>query len=214
MREFCFREVEVCVKLRQVLSQHLVHLGHILGLHWSHSSDGGLVRQLQQLLVSGHGHVRWQGREPNVDQFLWVQISMPVSCLCEGHGDNYSSCVDSLPHIFPVDSSRHFLNEDGREFFSSEFPVNTKEIDFSHLYLLSSNNHSDWNSRNKSEELFLLSSSYTELPVFVITRKSESPLKEWYLIVESEHCVIIFNIVLRQECVNFFSLFGIINIYI
>jgi len=139
---------------------------------------------------------------------------VPVGRLCEGHRDHDSCSVDSLPHIRPVDSPGHFLDEHGGEFLGSQFPVDTEEVDLSHFNLLSSGNHGDWDACDESEELLFLSSSDSKLPVLDISGKRERPLKEGYLIVESEHCVIIFYIVLGQQGVNFFSLFGIVDVNI
>jgi len=72
----------------------------------------------------------------------------------------------------------------------------------------------DWDARNEAKEFVLLASSHSEQPISEVTRRSQSPLEEGDGVVESEHVVIILNVVLGEQVVHLpgFIVVGYIHI--
>jgi len=69
--------------------------------------------------------------------------------------------IYSLPDISKVDSSSDFFNEDGSKSVRSELLVDTKEVDFSHLDLLSAGNGMDGDTSDETNNLLALLNSDT-----------------------------------------------------
>ena len=74
--------------------------------------------------------------------------------------------------------------------------MHAQEIDLRHRHALSVYVDVDRDARNESKEFIFLSSSHTEQPIFLVPWRSQRPLQELHRIVESEHCIIIFYIIL------------------
>jgi len=92
--------------------------------------------------------------------------------------------------------------------------MHAQEVDLSHGNLLTTDNIMDGNAGNETKKLILLAASDTEQPLFVVAWGSQSPFKEGDGVVEAEHVVIIFNIVLSQQVIDFFCLSIVINVNI
>ena len=60
----------------------------------------GIVRQLVKLEVALHGHVPRQVTELHLDQLLGVDGPVPVSAGSHWLGQNHSSRVDGLGHLY------------------------------------------------------------------------------------------------------------------
>jgi hypothetical protein len=91
--------------------------------------------------------------------------------------------------------------------------VDAKEIDLSHFDSLTVRRHLNWNSRNKSEKLLLLTTTHTNDPIRVVFGGSEGPLEELHRVVKSEVTSIIFNVVIRQKSVKLLCLHLVVHVY-
>lgn len=87
---------------------------------------------------------------------------MPVGCLTYRGRDDHSSCVDSLPHIAPVHSSRYLFDQNWSQSLGSERLVHTQEVDLSLMKLLAVYIEVDRDTRYKAKKFVFLASSDAE----------------------------------------------------
>ena len=66
--------------------------------------------------------------------------------------------------------------------------------------------------RDESKKIVLASGLHTNMPVLVISWDAESPLKELNRIVESENCLLIFDVVVGQESIDLLLIFLILHV--
>jgi len=69
--------------------------------------------------------------------------------------------VYSLPHVSKMNSSSDFFNEDGSKSIGSQLLVDTKEVDFSHLDLLSAGKDVNGDTSDETDNLLALLDSDT-----------------------------------------------------
>lgn len=199
MTNIFFSESVVQTELRKVLIEQLSHLGSVLFSKWSQSGNGSFFRQLIEFLNSCHSLVRSQTAEVNFDEFLWIKWAMEILSHWNGLRNANTCRVNGLPHILDVDSTGNFFNQNRSKSLWSKFLVDTQEVDFSHLdSIILLEMHVNRNSWNEAHKLFGLNDSHTYEPIFVLTRRRKSPLKEFSRVIETEHIVIIFNVVFYQ----------------
>ena len=92
--------------------------------------------------------------------------------------------------------------------------MHTQEINFSHMKLLSVDSHVNRYTWDKAIELIFLSTSNSEEPVFFVSRRCKGPLQEFNWVIKPKHIVIIFNIILSQEIVYFFTFFIVLDVHV
>ena len=129
--------------------------------------------------MSGHRRILWQRRESNLDELLGIERSVIISSGCNRRWDNYTSSINSLPNVTSIYSSRNLTNQHWRQSFSSQWLVDTKEVDLCHLHWDPINTHMNWHTRDEAVEPILFTTSDPEEPIFVVTRWSKCPLKEF-----------------------------------
>jgi len=139
---------------------------------------------------------------------------MPVSCLRNGHGNKDTCGIYSLPYVEKVHSAGHLLNQDCRETLRSQALVHAQEVNLGHGNFLATDNIMDRDTWNETKKLILLAASDTKQPLFVVAWGSQSPFKELDGVVEAEHVVVILNIVLSQQVIDFLRLCGIVDVNI
>jgi hypothetical protein len=111
----------------------------------------------------------------NINSLLGVQVSVPVSSSSKGCWQGSTSCVDSLPHVGQIDATGNLFNENRSKSVLAELFVHAKEVDLSHFNDFAMRGHLYWDSRNKSKQFLLLSTTHTNDPVRVVVGRSESP---------------------------------------
>ena len=74
--------------------------------------------------------------------------------------------------------------------------MDAKEVDLGHLHGDVIYTHVNWHARDEAVELILFPSSDTEEQLFVVTRWSKCPLKEFDGVIEPKPIIVIFDIVL------------------
>ena len=205
-------ELDVHLELGQVFVQLLEDLWDVLLLKWSEPWDAGLIWELVTLDESSHWGLGWETGETNLDKLLGVEGSVPVSGDSDWGWDNNTSCVDGLPHVASVDSSCDLLDQNWSQSFGSQRFVNTQEVDLSLHKFLSSSIDVDWNTGDEAEKLILLSTSNSEQPIFLVAWWSQGPLQELDRVVEPEHVVVVFNIVLSEKIIHFFALLVVFDV--
>ena len=122
--------------------------------------------------------------------------------------------VRSLPNIPPIGSASHFSNQDGSQSFGSEFLVDAEEIDLDHLNLLAINGYVDWNGRDKTKELVLLTTSHSKHHIRLRVGRRKSPSEEINGVIKPEECIVILHVVLCKQLVNIVGFFIIVNVHI
>mmetsp|Transcript_33605 Transcript_33605/g.38185 ORF Transcript_33605/g.38185 Transcript_33605/m.38185 type:complete len:211 (-) Transcript_33605:110-742(-) len=128
---------------------------------------------------------------------------MIISSLSNRFSDHSPGCVNCLPSVSQIDSSGDLLDQNWGQSVGSQFFVDTQEIDFYHLDLRTVDLNFSRNSRDETDQFLALADNDSEMPFLKITRRHQSPFQEGNRIVKSEHVIIIFNIVLCQQVVNF-----------
>lgn len=81
--------------------------------------------------------------------------------------------------------------------------MDAKEVDLSHLDWLAVDHHVDGDTRDATVHLLLGTSTDADEPFLLVPWHEEGPSEEFNGVVESEHCVVIFDIVLGQQSVHF-----------
>lgn len=90
--------------------------------------------------------------------------------------------------------------------------MDAKEVDLCHLHSDVIYTHVNWHTRDEAVEPILFTTSDPEEPIFVVTRWSKCPLKEFDGVIEPKHIIVIFHIVLSQEIVDLFAFFVILDV--
>jgi len=90
--------------------------------------------------------------------------------------------------------------------------VDTKEVDLCHLHWDVINTHMNWHTRDEAVEPILFTTSDPEEPIFVVSRWSKCPLKEFDGVIEPKHIIVILDIVLSQEIVDLCTFLVILNV--
>ncbi len=83
--------------------------------------------------------------------------------------------------------------------------MDTEEVDFCHGHVDSVHGHVNRNCSDEAEKFLLLCASHTDMPILVIARRRESPLKEVDRVVESEFSFSVFDVVLCQQVIDLLS---------
>jgi hypothetical protein len=139
---------------------------------------------------------------------------VPVGGLRNGHWNEDTCGIYSLPYVEKVHSAGHLLDQDCCQALGSQALVYAQEVDLSHSNLLATDNVIDRDAGNETKKLIFLAASDTKQPLFMVAWRGESPFKEFDGVVEAEHVVIILNVVLSQQVIDFFGLIRISNVNI
>ena len=81
--------------------------------------------------------------------------------------------------------------------------MDAKEVDFSHVDWVTVDHHVDGDASDASIHLLLGTSTDADEPLSLISWHEEGPSEEIDSVVESEHCVVVFNVVHGQQGVHF-----------
>ena len=139
---------------------------------------------------------------------------MPVSGLWNRDWNKDTCCVYRLPYVEKIDSAGDLLNQNCRETFSSQALMHAQKVNLSHCDFLATDNIMDGDAWNETKKLIFFATSHAKQPVLVVPWGSESPPKELDGVVEAEHVVIILNIILSQQLIDFECLCIVINVNI
>lgn len=153
-------------------------------------------------------------RETYVQQLIRVQRSVPV-CSCSNWGwDDCTSCVNGLPHVCSINSPCDLFDQSrGKSFFPKRF-MNTQKVDLSHFNVFPINVHMDRDCGDESEQLILLSSPHTKEPIFIVTWRKQGPLQEFDGVIEPEHIIVIFYVILGEQLIYLVGLVVISDIHV
>lgn len=212
MCDFFFGILYMKFELFQIVIQKLMNGLNILLFHCSETLNICVLWEFVNLYVSGHRRILWQRRESNLDELLWIERSVIISSGCNRTWDNYTSSINSLPNVTSIYSSRNLTNQHWCQSFSSQWLVDTKEVDLCHFHCDVIDTHVDWHTRDEAVELLLFTTSDPEEPILVVTRWSKCPLEEFDRVIEPKHVIVIFDIVLSQEIVDLFAFFVILDV--
>ena len=212
MWDLCLGILYMKFELFQIVIQKLMDRFDILGFHCSETNYSCVLWQFVNLYVSGHRRILWQRRESNLDELLGIERSVIISSGCNRRWDNYTGSINCLPNVTSIYSSRNLTNQHWRQSFCSQWLVDTKEVNLCHLHWDAISAHVNWHTRDEAVEPILLTTSDPEEPIFVVTRWSKCPLKEFDGVIEPKHIIVIFDIVLSQEIVDLCAFFVILDI--
>lgn len=143
-------------------------------------SDLTYVRKGVEFLGHRHRCLVSQMREANVYELLRIDGSMVVAAFAHIAGQRNTRSVRGLPNIKAVHSARDFSDQDGRQSLRSELLVNAQEVDFCHLhgFVVDVRNHGD--AGDKTDQEIAGGCTNSNVPIFVVSRRSESPLSIGY----------------------------------
>lgn len=147
----------------------------VLGLHGSNASNLGVLWELVHSDVTGQRHASLKRGELYVNQLFAVDVAVPVSRMTEGRGDGWASSINSLPNLLTVNSAGDLFDQHRCQFLRSQLCVYTEIVNLTHLNFFAIRDNVNWDASNKRKERVFLSSTDTQEPVFVITRRREGP---------------------------------------
>ena len=90
--------------------------------------------------------------------------------------------------------------------------MHAEEVDLGAHDLTPVQLHFDRDARDESEELLALTCAHADNPVRVATWRHQGPPKEGNGVIEAEHGIVIFDIILDKQVVHFFSHIIVIKI--
>mmetsp|Transcript_2237 Transcript_2237/g.5085 ORF Transcript_2237/g.5085 Transcript_2237/m.5085 type:complete len:331 (+) Transcript_2237:1148-2140(+) len=196
----------------QVVGQQCVHPVDVLRRHFYQIVLGGVGHPVQ-FYHSRHGHPVTDASESDADQFLWVQGAMVVSRRCHGNRQHDPGRVDGLKDALQIDSARDFLDQHRRQSLRPEFFVNAQEIDFDHVQFRGSlHTNVGRDGRYKGDEFLARARSDSQQQVVGVSRGRQCPFEKFVRIVETEQGVVVFDIVVCQQHVEFIALRGVHNV--
>ncbi len=97
--------------------------------------------------------------------------------------------------ISHIDATCHFFDKHRGESLLAELFVDAEEVYFCHDHVDSVQGHVNRNRSDEAEKCLLLCASHTDMPILVIARWHESPLKEVDRVVKSEFSFSVFDVV-------------------
>lgn len=106
-----------------------MRLHQILLRHFPEPRRPRWVRQFVQLESPLQRHVAGQMGELDVDKFLWIEGTVPVSTRGHRFWQYYPSRVNGLEEAFQVHPPGDFADQDGRYPLWSQFFVDAEEVD-------------------------------------------------------------------------------------
>ena len=92
--------------------------------------------------------------------------------------------------------------------------MDAEEVDLGAHDLAPVQLHFDWDARDESEELLALASAHANNPVRVATWRHQGPPKEGNGVIEAEHGIVILDIILDKQVVNFLGHIIVVKIEI
>ena len=104
-----------------------------------------------------------------------------------------------------IDTTCHFFDEHRGESLLTELFVDAEEVHFCHNHVDSVHSHVNRNRSDEAEKFLLLSASDSDVPILVIARGHESPLKEVDRVVKSEFTFCVFDVVECQQVIDLLS---------
>mmetsp|Transcript_34214 Transcript_34214/g.70497 ORF Transcript_34214/g.70497 Transcript_34214/m.70497 type:complete len:321 (+) Transcript_34214:485-1447(+) len=185
---------------------------HVVLLHLSHAGELAAFWHLVQLDGPGHRHALAQVGKPHFDELLRVQGTVPVAALADRPGKHHSRRVDRLPDILPVHPARDLLDEDWGQALRSQLLMHAEKIDLHHLDRLVIYPHLCGNAGDEANKLATALDTHAKVPVPQKFWRLQRPAQEVNGVVEAEHAVVIFDVILCQEGVDFLHLGIIIHI--
>ena len=90
--------------------------------------------------------------------------------------------------------------------------VNTKEVDLDNSHFLLIYPHGSRDCSNKANQLLVTNTTDAQMPILAISRRLQGPQKERNRVVEAKHVIVVFNVILLQEIVDFHDLFFVIDV--
>ena len=92
--------------------------------------------------------------------------------------------------------------------------MDAEEVDLGAHDLAPVQLHFDWDARDESEELLALAGAHANNPVRVATWRHQGPPKEGNGVIEAEHGIVILDIILDKQVVNFLGHIIVVKIEI
>lgn len=111
--DFFIRESLVEFEFFQVGVEEFLNSRNIFFFHFSESFNCQFFRNFVNLDDSGNSLFSSERGKVNVNEFFGIEGSVVISGSRKRSRNNDSSGVNSLPHVFFVDSSGDFFNENG-----------------------------------------------------------------------------------------------------
>mmetsp|Transcript_43179 Transcript_43179/g.94141 ORF Transcript_43179/g.94141 Transcript_43179/m.94141 type:complete len:237 (-) Transcript_43179:416-1126(-) len=199
-------------ELSEVGRHKLVDSLFVSGTHLAHACQLRSIGDLVEFDGSCHCHPRSKMRKSNLDQLLRIQRAVVVAALADRARQHHTSSVDRLPDVLLVYPSSDLLDQNWCQALRPQLLVHAEEIDLGHLY----HGVIDLNVRgDPGDEADQFASSFhanPQMPFSKIAWRFQSPPQKCDGVVEAEHTVIVLNVVLAQEYVDFFGLVFVVNV--
>merc|ERR1719277_1901590 len=115
---------------------------------------------------------------------------MVVAALSNRPRKDHPSCVNCLPNVLLVDTSRYFFDEHRSKAFRSQLLVHAQEVDLSHLDGFVVRLDHSRNTSDKTHELFRPRfDAHSKMPMHQILRRLQCPPQELDRVIKAEHAV-------------------------
>ena len=203
MSNFLRSEYDVDLASAEISVQESGHFGNILFFHRAKSRDLQVSIDLMHLDKACHRHLSWQRCEAHFDKLLRVEITMPVQGSRERSWDGGAGGIDSLPHVADIDTTCNFLDQHRCQALSTKFLVDAQEVDLSSLDCLTIQVHLDGNASDHTKELVVLSTANSDQPRGLAIGWAKGPSQEGDRVVKAEHGIIILDVILHKQVIDF-----------
>mmetsp|Transcript_39845 Transcript_39845/g.105391 ORF Transcript_39845/g.105391 Transcript_39845/m.105391 type:complete len:381 (+) Transcript_39845:470-1612(+) len=205
-------ELRVQRELLQVARDQLPDPVHVLRLHLAHALELGGVGDLVELDRPRHGHPGSEVGEAHLDQLLRVQRAVVVAALADRARQDHAGRVDRLPDVLLVDPPGDLLDQHRREALRPKLLVHAKEVDLYHLDGRLVDLDAARDTRDEAHQLHVGLHAHTQVPVAEEARGLERPPEEFHGVVETEHAVVVLDVVLAEQRVDLLRLFVVVDV--
>lgn len=122
-------------------------------------------------------------------------------------------CVNSVPYILQITPTSNLFDENRGEPLSTQLLVDTQEVDFRAFEIVLTDFQGNRNTGDKGNQFLRGRYTDTNVPGLKPPRRFEGPVDERGRVVEAEHCIVVFNVVVCEKLVDLVDLFLVIQVH-